>query len=232
MLNHRNMEADKFEEELLIFIDQIENLLQKKMLPEALRMAEERLAAYPADVDAQVFINRILIESGKIEQSRDILRRLGRDISRLSLVYLQAADSYREAGLKQDALICYQKFLTLNPLSDYSSQVVERISRLEKDGISITSDESGSPDEPRPEFYTVTLADLYVQQGHLEMAADILTEIIARDPVNIQAKIKLDAIKMNLTRKKSRNETPSATNNLISILSCWLEHIGRLKHAT
>jgi len=228
------MGTDKFEEERLIFVNQIENLLQKRMLPEALGLAEERLAAYPADVDALVFINRILIESGEIEQSRDILRGLERDISRLSLVYLQAADTYRETGLNQDALLCYQKFLALNPLSDYSPQVAERITQMEKEGVPAASDESDSPDMPRPEFYTITLAELYVKQGHLKMAADILTEIIARDPVNVQARVKLDTVKETLALKKSSGETlPAENNHLITTLSCWLENIGRLKkHAT
>jgi hypothetical protein len=66
------------------------------------------------------------------------------------------------------------------------------------------------------------------------MAADILTEIIARDPVNVQARVKLDTVKETLALKKSSGEThPAENNHLITTLSCWLENIGRLKkHAT
>jgi tetratricopeptide (TPR) repeat protein len=227
------MGTDKFEEDRLIFVNQVERFLQEKLLPEALGRAEERLAAYPADVDALVFINRILIESGKIEQSRDVLRKLEMDISRLSLVFLRAADTYRETGLNQDALLYYKKFLVLNPPSDYSSQVAERIVALEKELVPAGRDESDGPDMPRPEFYTITLAELYLKQGHLKMAADILTEIITRDPANVQARVKLDTIKATLALKKSSGETLPAANNLKTTLSCWLENIGRLKkHAT
>jgi tetratricopeptide (TPR) repeat protein len=227
------MGTDKFEDERLIFINQIESLLQKKMLPEALSMAEARLAASPADVDALVFINRILIELGRTEQSRDVLLSLEKNISRLSTVFLRAGDTYRESGLGQDALLCYRRFLVLNPHSDYSSPVAEKIARLEEEELCAAGDDAENRAKPRPEFYTITLAELYVKQGHLKMAADILTEIIARDPINVQARVKLDAIMVALVPKESSGETSPATNNVMATLLRWLENIGRLKkHAT
>jgi len=233
MVNLIRMQTNKFEEDRLIFVHQMESLLQKKMLTEALAMAEARLAAYSTDVDSLVFINRILIELGRIEQSRSVLRELEKNISGLSFVFLRTADYYRETELNQDALLCYQKFLELNPLSDCSSQVAEIIQSLEKEVVPAASDESGSADMPRPESYTITLAELYLQQGHLTMAGNILAEIIARDPANVQAKAKLDSVEALLALKKSSGKTLPAANNLIGTLSCWLENIGRLKkHGT
>ncbi|MGV8058311.1 MAG: tetratricopeptide repeat protein [Smithellaceae bacterium] len=228
------MENNQFEEDRLFFINQMETLLSHEMLPEALGVAEERLARLSFDIDARVFINKVLIEMGRIEESRNILRRLDEDLNRLSFVYLRAADVYREKGLKQDAVSCYQKFLSLNPLFERSREVAGKIALLQGEEHKASEvDESDSADMPRPEFYTLTLADLYIKQGHPKMAAEILAEIIKREPANVQARVKLDTVKASLALKSSSGDTVHSVNNLIKTLSCWLENIGRLKnHAT
>lgn len=194
-------------------------------------MAEERLSILPSDVDARALINITLIEMGRIEESRNILRSLENDFAKLASVYLRAADAYREKGLNQDAVLCYQKFLSLNPLSEHSREAAEKIALLQKEEpVADEVDESGEADIPKLEFYTITLADLYVQQGHLKMAADILTEIIRRDPVNAQARAKLDTVKAAILLKSSSGMALSSTDNVLKTLSCWLENINRLKN--
>lgn len=227
------MANNQFEEDRLVFVNQLESLLHQKKLQEALSMAEERLSRLPLDLDAKAFIHLTLIEMGRIEESRDILHKLEKDVAKLAFVYLRAADAYREKGLNQDTVLCYQKFLSLNPLSEQSREVADKIALLQKEEhLEDEVDESGDADMPNPEFYTITLADLYIKQGHLKMAADIIKEIIRRDPVNAQARAKLDTVKA-LLLKSSPGETVPLTNNVIKTLSCWLENIGRLKkHAT
>jgi tetratricopeptide (TPR) repeat protein len=204
------------------------------MFLEALIMAEERLSRFPSDVDARAFINLTLIEMGKIEESRIILHELEKDIVRLSFGYLRAADIYRDKGLIQDAVLCYQKFISLNPLAENTREVAEKIALLQQEENIVDEDtESGDTDVTKPEFYTITLADLYIQQGHLKMAADILAEIIKMEPANIQAREKFDKVNAVLAQQSSFGDTVESINNLINILSCWLDNIGRLKqHAT
>jgi len=229
------MENNQFEEDRLIFVRQMENFLLQKMFPEALLLSEERLARLPLDVDAGVFVNRVLVALGKIEESRNILRILEKEIARLSFVYLRAAECYEEQGLTQDAVLYYQKFISLNPLSDDAGGMAEKISLLQKETspTGAVDESEETEDELKPEFYTVTLADLYIKQGHLQMAADVLVEIIRKDPVNVQARVKLDTVKAVMARKSSPGETLPLTDNLIKTLSGWLDNIGRLKnHAT
>jgi tetratricopeptide (TPR) repeat protein len=227
------MANNQFEEDRLIFVNHLESLLNQGRLQEALSSAEERLSRLPLDVDARAFIHLTLIEMGRIEESRDILHKLEKDVAKLALVYLRAADAYRKKGLNQDTVLCYQKFLSFNPLSEQSPEVAEQIVLLQKEEpLADEVDESGDADMPKPEFYTITLADLYIKQGHWKMAAEILTEIIRREPVNAQARAKLDTVKALLLKSSPGQIVPS-TNNLIRTLSCWLENIGRLKkHAT
>lgn len=228
------MEKNQIEEDRLVFVNQMETYLREKKLPEALIMAEERLSVLASDIDARAFLNLVLIAMGRIEESRDVLQGLENDIARLSFVYLRAADSYREKGFNQDTVLCYQKFLALNPLAENSREVAEKIALLQNaEPLADEVDESSDADSPGPEFYTLTLADLYIKQGHSKMAADILTEIIKREPSNVQARVKLDTMKADLALKSSPVDTVASTSNLIKTLSSWLSNIGGLKkHAT
>jgi tetratricopeptide (TPR) repeat protein len=228
------MENNQFSEDRLLFVDQIESLIRQGNLPEALAMAEERLAGIAGDVDAQALIHRVLLEMGRMEDARNILRHLEQEMARLSFVYLQAADTYREKGLKQDAISYYQKFLSLNPLAEESPDAAAKLASLEENApFSAGTAESDGTDDHKLEVYTVTLADLYIKQGHLQMAADILTEIIRRDPLNIEAGAKLDTVKAAIVLKSASAMSNSpANNNLLETLACWLANIDRLrKHA-
>jgi tetratricopeptide (TPR) repeat protein len=228
------MGNNQFEEDRLIFVNQMEIFVSQKMFAEALIMAEERLSRFPSDADARASINLTLIELGRFEESRNVLHELEKDIIRLSFGYLRAADTYRDKGLMQDAVFCYQKFLSLNPHAENSREVSEKIAQLQREEcLASEVPESDSTSMAKPEFYTMTLAELYIQQGHPKMAADILAEIMKREPANVQARVKLDSVEAALALKSSSGDDVALTNNLINILSCWLDNIGRLKnHAT
>ena len=178
------MENNQLEEERLSFLQEIDDLLNRKMLTEALNAAEERISRLPFDAEARGVLNQILIEMGRIEESRVDLLALEKYLNTLSLVFLRAGNAYYEKGLKQDAISCYQKFNGLNPHSEHTAEVTEKMMRLQSE--SDEGEKASATAMPGPEFYTVTLADLYIQQDHLSMAADVLQEIICRDPANVQ----------------------------------------------
>ncbi len=224
------MENNQFEAERRDFVNQLESFLRQKLLSEALKMAEERLARFPDDIDAKTFINLVLIATGRIEESRDLLHSMEKDIQRLSFFYLRAADAYREKRLNPDAVACYQKFLALDPHSENSAEVAAQIALLQKElAPNHEVGQSDSSDMPKPEFYTLTLADLYIRQGHTKTAADILAEIIKREPANVQARVKLDYLKAAAALKSSPGDAAPSADILIKTLSCWLENIGGLK---
>jgi hypothetical protein len=94
-------------------------------------------------------------------------------------------------------------------------------------------EESGDINLPRPDFYTVTLADLYIKQGHLKMAAEVLQDIISKEPANIQARAKLDTVKAAIALKSIADIEATTSGELVNILSSWLENVSRIKeHAT
>jgi tetratricopeptide (TPR) repeat protein len=169
------------------FLSQAENLLKQNLLPEALIMAQEQRRCNPLDVEAHVIVGNILIRMGEPDKARDMLTQVEQIISGLSLVYARMADIYSEKGLKSDAAFCYRKFMSLNPISEHNEEVAKKLTlldRQESDAFDI--DDSGIENIPKPEFFTITLAELYIKQGHLQMAREVLGEILMPQPGSIR----------------------------------------------
>lgn len=212
------------------FLYEAEKLLEQNKLMEAFNLAGERLRSFPADADAHLIAGNALLGMGKVDEARDVLREVGEIISRLALVYDRMGDIYRKKGFHQAAAVCYEKFISLHPGDEEARNVIGKMILLEQEDqpvpeVGMIYDEN----IPDPELFTVTLAELYIKQGHLQVAADILKEIIWREPQNSQAVAKLESLKAALDPKSSANEKFVETDNLIKALSAWLKNIDRLK---
>jgi len=224
------MKINTFEEDRTNFLGEAEILLRQNKLREAFNLARERLRSLPADADAHVVAGNALLGMGRVDEARDVLREVGEIISGLALVYEQMGDIYRKKGFHQDAAVCYEKFISLHPSAEDAIKVIEKMMLLEQEDqpvpeVGMIYDEN----IPDPELFTVTLAELYIKQGHLQVAAEILKEIICREPQNIQAAAILDSLKAALDQKSSASEKFVESNNLINALSSWLKNIDRLK---
>jgi tetratricopeptide (TPR) repeat protein len=224
------MRNNTFAEDHTNFLGEAEKLLQQNKLQEAFTLAGERLRSLPADADAHVIAGSALIGMGRVDEARDILYEVDNIISGLSLVYDRMGDIYRKKGFHQDAAVCYEKFISLHPGAEDARKVIEKMMLLEQEDQPV--DQSGiiyDENIPEPELFTVTLADLYIKQGHLQVAEKILEEISRREPQNSQVAEKLDTLRKSLAPESSTNEGSSETDNIIKTLSFWLKNIDRLK---
>jgi tetratricopeptide (TPR) repeat protein len=224
------MKNNTFEEDRTDFLSEAEILLQQNKLKKAFNLARERLRSLPADADAHVVAGNALLGMGMLDEARDVLREVGEIISGLALVYERMGDIYRKKGFHQDAAVCYEKFISLHPSAEDARKVIEKMMLLEQEDqpvpeVGMIYDEN----IPDPELFTVTLAELYIKQGHLQVAAEILKEIICREPQNIQAVAMLDSLKAALDPKSSASEKFVESDHLINKLSSWLKNIDRSK---
>ena len=224
------MENNTFEKDRSNFLREAEILLEQNKLMEAFNLAKERLRSFPADADAHVVAANSLLGMGRVDEARNVLQEVGEIISGLSLVYDRMGDIYRKKGFHQDAAVCYEKFISLHPGAEDARKVIEKMILLEQEDQPVP--EVGmiyDQNIPDPELFTVTLAELYIKQGHLQVAAEILKEIIEREPQNSQAVAKLDSLTAELAPKASASAKFVGSNNLIKTLSSWLKNIDRLK---
>jgi tetratricopeptide (TPR) repeat protein len=227
------MENNYSEKNRLMFLSEAEILLQESKLSEALNLANTRLTNFPLDIDARAVAANALIKMGKNEEAKNILRAVEEIILGLSMIYIKMADVYEKNGFYQDTVTCYEKFISLNPNSDKAKEVIEKISILEQEHPLIKESDEIADEEhmPKPEFQTVTLADLYIKQGHFKMAAEVLEKILEYKPDNDLVKTKLDMVKTAIALKASAKNkfAPSDTDHLAETLTKWLENINRLK---
>ena len=87
----------------------------------------------------------------------------------------------------------------------------------------------GEASEAPEDFLTVTLAELYIRQGHLRQAESVLEKIVRQEPQNDRAAGLLRDI-----RDRLQPVTASPKDAAVEAeLSRWLDNVGRLRgHAT
>jgi tetratricopeptide (TPR) repeat protein len=176
---------------------------------------------------------------GNLEKVGDLLNDLEAKVLELSRIYHRVGDLCLDAGLTKEAMKFYRKFISLNPAVSSAKEVYKKVNALAATmgdaSAEIDADAYNNADRVAPDFYTTTLAELYIRQGHLDMALDVLGEILKREPENRMAADRLNdvmAMKHDGIREKTsllmeQNEV------VIRELTKWLENIYRSRsHAS
>jgi tetratricopeptide (TPR) repeat protein len=221
------MEMNSFEKERSDFLRVIQDLLHEKKLDRALHLAEERLRQYPADADARAIYCELLAGLGKINDMRKALGGLDQIIADLNQVCERAGDACRDKGFHQEAAVCYEKFLSLRPEAEKAGEIIGKMAFLEQqDDPRVDIADTDQKNIPQQNFFTVTMAQMYIEQGHLQDAETILEEIINEEPDNAQALALLNKLRSS---SLPEHEKISRADKVISILSAWLKNIERLR---
>jgi len=196
---------------------------------EALDLAEAWLKLHPMDADANIVSCHALTKMGKLEQVEELLGRVDDQILRLSKIFMVMGDICLEGGLTTEAIRFHRKFIAMNPESKDAQKISRKIPALTSDPHEPSYEMEEENEEHyeevsriAPDFYTVTLADLYIKQGYLQMAADVLSEILNIDSDNHVAARKLDDVNTMLRNKKHNEE-------VVQELTHWLKNIDRMR---
>jgi tetratricopeptide (TPR) repeat protein len=211
------------------FSEEMEPYLARGDMQTVLGLAQGRLQKMPDDLDARVVICRVWLQQGRIDEARNMVQEIEEILSGLSHLYACMGDLYIKKGLDNEAELFYRKFAALNPAASPPMDGKGRVESLTE--LARTEDaEPGEEDETgsdiSPGFETATLAELYLRQGHLQMAEEMLEKIIGRDPLNDRAQRLLDDIQ----DLRSQEANALIKKRVLTEISRWLDNIGNLQH--
>jgi tetratricopeptide (TPR) repeat protein len=199
--------------------------LEKGQYSLSLNLAKEGLIANPDDISATVIACQSYLGMGNSEAARDYLARLDPVRDELSQLFKNFGDVYMRQGNSGQARIFLEKSAALAPRA---GDQAENLGPGDDD----PEEDEGLQDRPLelgPDFQTLTMAELYIRQGHHEGARAILTAILARDPNHQEARKQLEAVLALLNERISDLPIDKKTA-VVHELSRWLTKLGRDYH--
>ena len=224
-MDDRELDPKWHEQERKAFVSQMEAHLDRNELQAALNLAQARLRRTPGDLDARIVICRVRIQQGRIDEARDMLQEMEEIIASLSEIYACMGDICMKKGMEDSAETFYRKFMVLNPGSPRIRDILEKLKGIEEFHGTDTEGETGGDAGIPPDFQTVTLAELYIRQGHLWLAEELLEKIVGQDPQNGKAAGLLQEV-----RDRILGEAPEQRHEgVIAELTRWLGNIGRVR---
>jgi len=199
----------------------------------AVNLAQDWLAIHPDDIDARLVLGSAWTRSGQREQALQVFKSVADDVMSLSIVFKYLGDLYLEKEWPDEARNAYQHFIALNTDSPISREVSEILFSLEESPEKNLADgETGTIAEISPDFHTITLAELYITQGHLGMAKNIIEDILLKDPANLKALQKSDELKVLLEGASERPDPKRKQMYLLNELNRWLRNLEKMnRHA-
>ena len=249
------------------------------LLEESCEALEKVTAALPEDVTAQKLLGRLMSMSGDYKAAitafRTVLEFYPDDVEcRLELEVLERTES---ASLKESSQACESQMGSVESICaqpddefgpyeeaiDGSEEIIEDLEILELDEADLLDVAGAEQDVVPPAapaalhhdpLSTVTLAELYVQQGFIDKALDIYHAILADDPSNSEVQSRIaqlegrQATGSQMDQDTSFSEYSEAgwepeentsaisqlpvqgeADNAVSVLEGWLDNIRRMK---
>jgi tetratricopeptide (TPR) repeat protein len=210
------------------FLTQTEAHLDRNELPAVLDLAEARLKRTPGDLDARLAICRVRLAicrvrflQGRLDEAGEMLSDMEDILASLSRIYAGIGDICMKEGMKDSAETFYRKVMFLNPGVPLPMGVAERLNDSEELRATDAEEDAEIPSD----FETVTLAELYIRQGHLRQAEEVLDTSIGQDPQNEKAAVLLQEVRERLLKGAFAQQYAG----VIAELSRWLDNIGRLR---
>jgi len=177
------------------------NCLAENRPADAVQMADAWLAHHPQNAEAKIILSQGLLRMGKLERLHQLLRDVDREIEQLSLTYLRLGELCRQSGLYAESERFQKKYDFIKKALSFVDVVLseEEVMACGERQENDNDAENDAIDATYTEFHTVTLADLYMAQGHFERARAVLDDILSRDPENEEAARKLAEAKKTMT---------------------------------
>ena len=189
------------------FIYLAEAYLEREMYEEAIEVCANGLRLRPHDLRGRVILGLSCLRTGALDRAEAELQK-AREMLEINAVTFQAlAELYDQKGDAEQAVRYREVFEVIHP-----SEAPAPEAEVTEPDIEVEPEEV-SDEEPKAAA-TITMAELYIQQGHLYEAVGVYQQILENEPENVEAQNKLADL------EKEINEAQKA-HRLLSILERW-----------
>ena len=246
----------------------------KGLLDESREALEKVATALPEDREVQMLLGRLLFMDGNnkaaVRVFQTVLEFYPDDVEcRFELEALERSTSTSLSEVSQGSAIPMHvdesaddqldvDFVAFEEEIDESEKIIEDLEIIELDEVDVVEfDESDFPASVaiQDPLSTVTLAELYVQQGFIEKAVEIYRAILSDDPANSDLKSRIAQLEnkesacIQSSQVSGSGDNPAAglvfqektttisvlplaqgeAYNAVSVLEAWLDNIRRIK---
>ena len=195
------------------FISLVESLFERERYSEAIEICIKGLRVRPYDLRARVILGVSCLRTGELDRAETELLKAADVLEINSVAYAALAELYDKKGDAQQACRYRQLFETLQSASEFGSDAEALEPEPEKTGPDLESEYKGIP-ASEPEVATITMAELYAQQGYLEEAAVVYRKILETAPETA-------GIEERLAEVEKRIGDSLSGPSLLTILESW-----------
>lgn len=219
---------DGMSKEKEAFLAQAEVCLDQGLYQMAQDLAGDRLQRFPGDTEAMVVACHAWTKMGRLDKVMEMLRQVDAMLFELSRIYARMGDICQRSGLSREAATFYRKFLVLNPDAPANREISEKLAGLiSAAGDDVLLAEDAGAEQAVSGFGTVTMAELYLKQGHLDMAEHVLQEILANDPGNAPARSVLETVVSLIRDREEKMRIMKQRAVVMDELTRWLNNLRR-----
>lgn len=199
-----------------VFVPLADAYRKQGNLQEALSVCKKGLEKHPSNTSARVVLGRIFKEQGKIEDAASEFRKVLEVDPENLMAHSSLGAIFMDKNDYQAAIEEYQKILTLNPDDEETqSSLKQAIERAAGDHKSekVPKKEPSPGVEKKPSSKestaTLTIAELYLKQGHFDKTIEVYQELLADDPQNLMLRQKLAEV-VDRQQKESASGTAAS----------------------
>ncbi len=238
-----------------IFIQMAESLRLQGRSEEAIGTLRKGLEKMPDSLPGRLLLGRCLLEKGLIAEARKELETVARGVEECLPVYKMLSQVYLEERDVDKALEVLRKTLYFQTAEETAGRKVTPLEMgLLHRGAhppfvtppSLIAQPAPKPSPAAPEpppageagpparddektgkaaIQTDTLAEIYIQQGHLDKALSVYQEILGKDPGNSGVKEKYEALKTRIEKDAEARGRKKVQDRLES----WLDAVSSEK---
>jgi len=157
-----------------VFVYLAEALFERSMYTEAIEICLNGLRLHPHDLRARVILGLSYLRSEKLDRAESELLRAKEILEINMATYQGLAELYERRG-DQERSSLYRRLYD-------AFQAPEAVAATEPEESPQIEPEIELPAEEEPEVATVTMAELYAQQGHLDKAAAVYRTLLETSP--------------------------------------------------